>query len=109
MKLIKNWRSHPAILEFPNQQFYDGELEVCGDPTSINSFIGSPQLVTRKFPVVFHAISGENQREASSPSYFNIDEATEVKEYVLALLKDRTHPVGMVLFPFLCMTFSDLS
>ena len=55
--------------------------------------LGSAQLANRKFPVVFHAISGENERESSSPSYFNIDEATEVVDYVKELLRDRSHPV----------------
>lgn len=90
---MKNYRSHEAILTYPNQQFYDGDLEVCGALSTINSFIGSPQLATPKFPVVFHAISGENERESTSPSYFNIDEATQVKAYVVALLADRRFPI----------------
>ncbi|KAI1789430.1 P-loop containing nucleoside triphosphate hydrolase protein [Ganoderma leucocontextum] len=93
IKLIKNYRSHEAILRYPNQQFYDDELEVCGQPATINKFIGSPQLVSPWFPIVFHAISGTNEREASSPSYFNIDEASQVKAYIQALLGDARHPI----------------
>ena len=93
IKLVKNYRSHETILRYPNQQFYDDELEVCGAPATINRFIGSPQLVSPRFPVVFHAISGTNEREASSPSYFNIDEASQVKAYVQALLGDAGHPI----------------
>ncbi|CDO71155.1 hypothetical protein BN946_scf184845.g25 [Trametes cinnabarina] len=93
IKLTKNFRSHSAILTYPNDKFYDGELEVAGAPSQINSFIGSTQLVNPKFPVVFHAIFGENERESTSPSYFNIDEATEVVEYVKDLLKDRQRPI----------------
>ena len=66
---------------------------MCGAPATINRFIGSPQLVSPRFPVVFHAISGTNEREASSPSYFNIDEASQVKAYVQALLGDAGHPI----------------
>jgi helicase MOV-10 len=40
----------------------------------------------RRFPVVFHAISGNDEREASSPSYFNRLEASQVKSYVKMLL-----------------------
>ncbi|KAG8972234.1 hypothetical protein FRB90_010274, partial [Tulasnella sp. 427] len=36
VKLIKNWRSHPAIIEFPNDQFYDGELEPHADPAVVD-------------------------------------------------------------------------
>ncbi len=93
VKLTKNYRSHEAILQYPNEKFYDGELEVCGLPSSINAFLNSRQLVSPKYPVVFHAISGRNEREASSPSYFNIDEAIQVKAYVAALLQDKRHPV----------------
>ena len=89
VKLTKNYRSHQAILDYPNDRFYNGELEVCGPPAVIDSFLGSPQLVSPRFPVVFHAISGKNDREASSPSYFNIDEAIQTKAYIVALLADR--------------------
>ncbi|KAI0690995.1 P-loop containing nucleoside triphosphate hydrolase protein [Cerioporus squamosus] len=93
VKLTKNYRSHEAILHYPNVKFYDDELEVCGLASSINAFLHSPQLVSPTYPVVFHAISGRNEREATSPSYFNIDEAIQVKAYVVELLKDKRHPL----------------
>ncbi|KAI0634736.1 P-loop containing nucleoside triphosphate hydrolase protein [Trametes polyzona] len=93
IKLVKNFRSHEAILAYPNERFYNGELEVCGAPAQITSLLDSDVLVSPTFPVVFHAIAGENEREASSPSYFNIDEATEVVEYVKDILNDRKRPV----------------
>ncbi|RPD55542.1 P-loop containing nucleoside triphosphate hydrolase protein [Lentinus tigrinus ALCF2SS1-7] len=93
VKLTKNYRSHKAILRYPNEKFYDGELEVCGAASSIDAFLGSPQLASPEFPVMFHAISGRNEREASSPSYFNVDEAIQVKAYITSLLNDKRHPV----------------
>lgn len=30
-KLLQNYRSHPAILQLPNEQFYCGELLPCAD------------------------------------------------------------------------------
>lgn len=93
VKLVNNFRSHQAILDYPNAQFYNNELQVCGDTTTINALLGSPVLVSPRWPVVFHYISGENERESTSPSYFNIDEATEVVDYIKRLLKDRQHPV----------------
>ncbi|KAJ6608247.1 P-loop containing nucleoside triphosphate hydrolase protein [Mycena sp. CBHHK59/15] len=89
VKLIKNFRSHNAILKFPNERFYKGELQQCGDASVINAYIGSPLLPTKKFPIVFHAISGKDDREASSPSFFNIDEVTQVKAYIQNLRSDR--------------------
>ncbi|KAF7971347.1 hypothetical protein HWV62_21363 [Athelia sp. TMB] len=89
VKLVKNFRSHKSILKFPNEKFYQGELEPQGDPKTINAMIGSPQLVSDTFPIVFHAVSGKDDREAASPSFFNIDEATLVKNYVQSLRSDR--------------------
>ena len=80
-------------MRYPNERFYDNELEVCGAGATINAFLNSSQLVSPTFPVVFHAISGKNDREASSPSYFNVDEAIQVKAYITSLLQDRQFPV----------------
>jgi len=60
----------------------------------INSFIGSPILVSKKFPIVFHALFGKDDREASSPSFFNIDEVTQVKAYIETLRADRNFPIA---------------
>ena len=98
VKLVKNFRSHNAILKFPNEQFYDGELQQCGDPKAINAFIGSPLLPSKKFPVVFHALFGKDDREASSPSFFNVDEVTQVKTYIEALRADRNFRISKPYF-----------
>lgn len=89
VKLIKNFRSHAAILNFPNERFYGAELEACADRRVINRFIGSSYLPSPKFPIVFHAVSGKDDREASSPSFFNIDEVIQIKQYVQKLKEDR--------------------
>ncbi|KAH7908653.1 RNA helicase [Hygrophoropsis aurantiaca] len=89
VKLIKNFRSHPAILKFPNNKFYAGDLEPCGDKRVIDAYIGYPKLPSGKFPIIFHAVKGRDDREASSPSFFNIDEVTQVKEYIKALRDER--------------------
>ena len=95
VKLLKNWRSHKAILDFPNQQFYGNNLETCADPTVINSLLRSDTLVNSSFPVVFHSMSGKDEREASSPSFFNRLEALQVKQYVAQLTSDRRLRLGM--------------
>ncbi|KAG8853757.1 hypothetical protein FRB96_008012 [Tulasnella sp. 330] len=56
VKLTKNFRSHEAILDFPNTQFYGSDLQVCGDRLVLDKFIGSPVLPNRKFPIVFHGV-----------------------------------------------------
>ncbi|KAG8931375.1 hypothetical protein FRC02_002809 [Tulasnella sp. 418] len=93
VKLTKNWRNHEAILHFPNEQFYGGDLEVCA-PTGVkDALLGSPVLNNPKFPVVFHGVPGQDEQEAGSPSYFNILEISQVTEYVDQLLADQSHPI----------------
>lgn len=89
VKLTKNFRSHNAILKFPNERFYKGELKECGDKSVINAYIGAPFLPNKAFPIVFHAIAGKDDREAASPSFFNIDEVSQVKSYIQSLRADR--------------------
>ena len=89
MKLVKNFRSHPAILAFSNSAFYDDELEACGHPAITHSLLQCPELVTKGFPLIFHGIIGKDEQEKSSPSFFNIDEATQVKKYCLSLIENK--------------------
>ena len=95
MKLVKSFRSHSAILHFPNERFYGGDLEACADPNVVNAYLGTRHVVNPKFPIVFHSISGKDNREASSPSYFNVDEAGMVKEAVVKLLTDTKIRTGV--------------
>ncbi|KAI0694508.1 RNA helicase [Cytidiella melzeri] len=89
VRLTQNFRSHPQILRFPNERFYDGALQPCGDPEVINSYIGSSLLVNKNFPIVFRALSGKDDREAKSPSFFNAMEVLEVKAFVEQLRSNR--------------------
>ncbi|KAK0492593.1 RNA helicase [Armillaria luteobubalina] len=89
MELLKNFRSHPAILAFPNAHFYGNRLQAYGDPLLTRSLEDWEGLPTRKFPIIFHAVVGRDQREESSPSYFNINEATIVKNYCLKLVAKK--------------------
>ncbi|QRW12006.1 P-loop containing nucleoside triphosphate hydrolase protein [Ceratobasidium sp. AG-Ba] len=91
VKLLENYRSHPAILRFPDVAFYKNQLEYKADPVITQSLVRFSELPQSGFPIIFHSICGHNSQEAKSPSYFNIDEATLVKHYVRALLSDRRH------------------
>lgn len=88
MKLVKNFRSHEAILRFPNGTFYRGDLEASAPRRVIDSFINKSILPNPRFPILFHGIVGKDDRDASSPSFFNIDEVTEIKEYVMRLKRN---------------------
>ena len=63
VKLVQNFRSHPVILSFPNNVFYRGDLRACGDPHTIEAYLGSSLLPTKSFPIVFRAVSGQDARE----------------------------------------------
>jgi helicase MOV-10 len=89
VKLLNNYRSHPTIIRFPNEKFYNGELQSCGDPSSINSCLNLELLGRSKYPVIFRAVEGHDMREASSPSFFNPEEVLQVKAYVQQLLADK--------------------
>ncbi|EPQ53721.1 hypothetical protein GLOTRDRAFT_44808, partial [Gloeophyllum trabeum ATCC 11539] len=97
-------RSHEAISNFSNVQFYDGELQNCGDPSITHKFLCSKLLVTPGFPVIFHGITGMEMREGSSPSFFNIDEASLVRTYCEKLnaeFKDLTADCVGIITPYL--------
>ena len=100
VKLVKNFRSHQAIIKFPNERFYGGDLEQCGDRKVIDFFLNSPLLGSPNFPIIFHAVHGKDDREASSPSFFNIDEVTLVKDYVQKLRADRRFRISKLLRNF---------
>jgi len=88
VKLLNNYRSHPAIIRYPSERFYDGELAASGELSSINSCLNLEPLVRGKYPVIFCAVEGQDAREASSPSFFNPEEILQVKAYVQQLLAD---------------------
>ena len=85
--LVKSFRSHRCILRFPNDMFYNGELQPMGVRDITHSLLQSDVLVKKGFPIVFHGIVGKEEREGSSPSFFNIDEASLVREYCEQLIK----------------------
>ena len=89
VKLLDNYRSHPSILDFSNRHFYKSELRARGDPVITHSLEAIDDLPKKRFPIIFHGIVGKDQREESSPSFFNPDEATIVKNYCQSLMSDR--------------------
>ncbi|XP_035512110.1 putative helicase mov-10-B.1 [Morone saxatilis] len=88
-KLLHNYRSHPAILKIPNELFYDGELQVSADEILRNSYCRWEYLPKKDFPVIFHGVTGIDEREASSPSFFNVAEIEVLMDYVKKLLQTQ--------------------
>ena len=84
--LRRNYRSHESIIRLPNEMFYDGDLTCQADPATSHNLCQWAQLPRAGFPVFFHAITGENLREESSPSWFNPQEASLCAEYAQSLI-----------------------
>ncbi|XP_015224549.1 PREDICTED: putative helicase mov-10-B.2, partial [Cyprinodon variegatus] len=76
-KLLRNYRSHPAILKIPNELFYDGELQACAEEYSRKLYCNWEHLPKQGFPVIFHGVKGLETRESSSPSFFNVGSVEE--------------------------------
>jgi helicase MOV-10 len=87
VKLVDNYRSHPAILKYPNEHFYDSELVPCAHSFVTDALLEWSAWPKPGFPVMFCAVRGRDQREGHSPSYFNTSELTVVKRYVNQLRK----------------------
>ncbi|XP_030827959.1 putative helicase MOV-10 isoform X2 [Strongylocentrotus purpuratus] len=88
-KLLQNYRSHPDILKLPNQMFYDQELKVHADELVRESFCRWDQLPKQGFPIIFHGVEGQDEREEQSPSFFNKSEIEIVVDYVKKVMDKR--------------------
>ncbi|XP_066209574.1 helicase MOV-10 isoform X1 [Saccopteryx leptura] len=85
-KLLRNYRSHPTILDIPNRLYYEGELQACADVVDRERFCRWEGLPRQGFPIIFHGVMGKDEREGNSPSFFNPEEAATVTSYLKRLL-----------------------
>ncbi|KAK6130222.1 hypothetical protein DH2020_036032 [Rehmannia glutinosa] len=91
-KLVRNYRTHEAILRLPSDLFYDGELLPCKEENSSFSASWEDILPNKEFPLLFIGIQGCDEREGSNPSWFNRIEASKVVEMIRVLIDQK----GMV-------------
>ncbi|KAJ3409958.1 Helicase MOV-10 [Chytriomyces hyalinus] len=91
VRLRNNYRSHPAILELYSMTFYDGDL-VQNAP--LDDRISKLSWLPNRsdFPIIFHGVCGKDDREGTSPSWFNLDEVAIVIKYVRTLLTGTPPP-----------------
>lgn len=90
VKLLQNYRSHPSLLEVPNSLFYGGSLKACADEMITKQYTGWQQLPDPNHPMLFIHTVGKDERDGSSPSFFNIAEIQEVLNVVESLREDRS-------------------
>ncbi|XP_051045069.1 RNA helicase Mov10l1 [Phodopus roborovskii] len=93
-KLVKNYRSHSALLALPSRLFYHRELEVCADPKVVTSLLGWEKLPRKGFPLIFHGVRGNEAREGRSPSWFSPAEAVQVMRYCCLLARSVSSQVS---------------
>ncbi|ORY92487.1 P-loop containing nucleoside triphosphate hydrolase protein [Leucosporidium creatinivorum] len=89
VKLLDNYRSHAQILTYPNAEFYQNELIVKAPLTTTHRLENWAGWPTKGFPILFHAVQGRDDREGTSPSFFNVTEVSQVKRYVESLRESR--------------------
>jgi len=94
--LVKNYRSHPNIIEISSALFYNGELTAFADKQEREHLVRLSFLPRRGFPMFIHGINGKDERSGNSPSWFNIDEIKAVKKLVESLL---SAPHGFAIKP----------
>ncbi|XP_009997745.1 PREDICTED: putative helicase Mov10l1 [Chaetura pelagica] len=94
-KLVKNYRSHAALLALPSKLFYHKELEVCADSSVVSSLLHWRRLPRKGFPLIFHGIRGSELREGHSPSWFNPTEAVQIMQYCCHLAKSEYTAVSV--------------
>ncbi|XP_072308203.1 putative helicase mov-10-B.1 [Eucyclogobius newberryi] len=88
-KLLRNYRSHAAILKIPNELFYENELQVFADPWERENYCNWEHLPRKGFPIIFHGVLGKDEREANSPSFFNVSEIEVLMDYLVKLIKTQ--------------------
>merc|ERR1719347_2002065 len=89
-KLVMNFRSHHELLKVPKQLFYNNELDACADRVLTESCLNfeglTPDARRNKVPMIFHGVIGQDLKEETSPSFFNIEEVVIVRDYIKKLL-----------------------
>lgn len=85
-KLLNNFRSNKHMLQFSNYAFYEGDLRPCGPAFATDWAIGWPELPRKDFPLFFHAIRGQTEKDAHSCSLYNRQEADQIIAYIKIIL-----------------------
>ena len=83
--LIRNYRSHPAILAVPSALFYADTLEP--EATDTDRLTSWSEWRGRRWPVLFHSNGSEDELEKDSGGWYNIGEAQIACRYAALLVQ----------------------
>jgi len=97
-KLVRNYRSHPALLALPSKLFYDNELVPCASHEMLGRLGEISWLVKPRCPLLFHGVRGDSLQERDSPSWCNPAEVYHVVRYLQFLRNLNVNPedVGVI-------------
>lgn len=70
-QLIKNYRSHAAILNIPNALFYENKLQAAAPIEITDWFIQSKLLPSGNFPIILENVQGYCKRSQADFRYEN--------------------------------------
>lgn len=87
VQLLDNYRSHPAILKFSSDKFYDGTLRPKMSQHDQKLTEAWNFLPNKKFPIIFHSSTSPSQLEGTSS--YNMGEINAVRKYVVLLLSTK--------------------
>lgn len=82
--LIRNYRSHPAILAIPNSLFYHDTL--VPEATATKSLLGWNGWRGRGWPVLFAPHEGVDEIERDGGGWYNVSEAKQACDYAQHLV-----------------------
>jgi helicase MOV-10 len=85
MQLALNYRSHPAIIRFSNEHFYEGKIKYCCQNGIQEFAIGWEYLKNAVFPIIFHNNTSGMERKIGK-SKENEIEAQIVQRYLEEIL-----------------------
>lgn len=70
-QLLKNFRSHPDIINISNDLFYNSELQPSASRNRTHCCLGWFKLPVKNVPILFDAKVGIATKEENSHRYFN--------------------------------------
>ena len=100
-----NWRSHGAIIAWSNRYLYEDMMRAYGNSYTTYDLVHSDVLPKKGFPVMFHGVKSSGQRTKWSPSYFNVLEASIIRNYCVRLIGDSERKIceyGIFVVPQPC-------
>jgi helicase MOV-10 len=85
--LIRNYRSHPAILAIPNNLFYYDTLLT--EAPDINSLLSLSIWRGRRWPVLFSCNTGQDEVQRDGGGWFNVEECEQACQLTQEVLSSR--------------------